>query len=434
MTKQQCWRAAVLLLLAAALAACATTHRPPTPPPAGSPVAQPWGSVPILSTAAVTQTTLSDSLVDALRIKFEKARAADATGQIPYRALALSGGGSRGAYGAGVLSGWTDRGDRPQFDVVTGISTGALMATHAFLGSEFDENLTLYSRLTNDDVYDKRGIFDIFRSGAVYDTTPLRNTVASFITEDILDRVAAEHRAGRRLFIGSTNLDANVFTIWDLGAIASSGRPDRLQRYLDAVMASAAFPIAFPPVYIEVEGEDGTFLEMHADGGVRETAFYFDFVRELYAAADAAGLDAKDFKQELYLLINGQLAHSSSLTYDPVSGKLKDVISATIESLMTKITRGSVFRMWVLAMIDGADFHLSFVPSDFEFRTHTLQFDPEEEAALFELGYRQSLDGAAWVTQRAPDSTEELLQRVLDPASRFDFQERARLLLKRGAD
>jgi len=433
MTMRQPCRNANVLLLVLVLSACTVTQRP-TPPPVGEPVEQAWGSVPILSADAVADTSLSESLISSLRAKFEKARADNVSGKIPYRALTLSGGGSRGAYGAGVMSGWTVRGDRPQFDVVTGISVGALMATHVFLGPDFDENLKIYKRLTNDDVYKKRGLFDIFRSGAAYDTAPLRETLLSLINEDTLDLVAAEHRTGRRLFVGSTNLDANLFTIWDLGAIAGSGRPDRLQRYIDAIMASAAFPIAFQPVYIEVEGEDGPHTQMHVDGGVRETAFYFDFVEELYAAAEAAGLTEGDFKQELYLLINGNLAHSQSVVYDPVSGKLKDVIAATIDSLMTRITRGSVFRLWVRAMIDGADFHLSFVPTDFEFKTHTLQFEPEEEAALFELGYRQSVEGTAWVTQRAPDSNEELLERILDPTSSFDVQERHRILLKRGAD
>jgi predicted acylesterase/phospholipase RssA len=164
--------------------------------------------VPILSAGNATGTSLSESLISAMRVKFEKARAENKTGKIPYRALALSGGGSRGAYGAGVLSGWTARGDRPQFDVVTGVSTGALMATHAFLGPDFDEDIKIYARLTNADVYEKRGFFDIFSKGSAFDTTPLRETLSSFIKEETLDLVAAEHRAGRRLFVGSTNLDA----------------------------------------------------------------------------------------------------------------------------------------------------------------------------------------------------------------------------------
>ena len=433
MTLLQPCRNANALLLLLVLSACAVTHRP-TPPPVGEPVEQAWGSVPILSVHAAAGTSLSQSLIDSLRTKFVQARAENPTGKIPYRALALSGGGSRGAYGAGVMSGWTVRGDRPQFDVVTGVSTGALMSTHVFLGPDFDKELAISTRLTNEDVYKRRGLFGIRRAGAAFDTAPLRETVSSFITEDILDLVAAEHRAGRRLFVGSTNLDANLFTIWDLGAIAGSGRPDRLQRYIDAIMASAAFPIAFQPVYIEVEGDDGPYTQMHADGGIRETAFYFDFVKELYAAADAAGLTAGDFKQEFYLLINGTLAHSKSVVYDPVSGRLKDVTAATVDSLMHRVTRGSIFRLWVLAMIDGSDFSVSYIPQDFEFKTHTLQFEPEEEAALFELGYRHAVEGNAWVTQRAPATREEVLERILEPASKFDVQDSHRIMLKRGAN
>ncbi len=329
------------------------------------------------------------------------------------------------------MSGWTVSGDRPEFDVVTGISTGALMATHVFLGPEFDDELAIYTRLKDRDVYKRQGLLGIQRAGAAFDTAPMRETLESFITDDIIDRVAVEHRAGRRLFIGSTNLDANLFTIWDMGSIAASDRSDRRQRYLDAIMASAAFPIAFQPVYIEVEDERGVYTQMHADGGIRETAFYFDFVKELHAAAAAAGLSEGDFKQEFYLLINSQIAHSSDVVYEPVSGKLPDVTTATINSLITRITRGSVFRIWVLAMIDGSDFHISYIPADFEFETHTLQFQPEEEKALFDLGYRQAVSGSAWATQHAPETVEEIIEIIADPAAVFDPQDRHRLILQR---
>ena len=124
------------------------------------------------------------------------------------------------------------------------------------------------------------------------DTRPLRKTLLSIITEETLDFVAVEHRKGRRLFIGTTNLDADVFVIWDMGDIAGSGRPDRLKRYVDVVMASAAFPIAFPPVYIEVDGEAGSFKEMHGDGGIREAIFFFDFdlLKEVGQDMEAAGI------------------------------------------------------------------------------------------------------------------------------------------------
>lgn len=417
MRTQTSLRGGAALLIVSTLAACGTTPRP-TPPPDGSAVVQPWGAVPY-----EVSESLSDSLVDSLRANFEQARAAATEGQIPYRALTLSGGGSRGAYGAGVLTGWTERGDRPQFDVVTGISTGALMATHAFLGSDFDADLEIYKDLINEDVYEEHGFFKMLRSTAANDTTPLRETLSSVITEETLDLVAAEHRAGRRLFIGTTNLDANLFTIWDMGTIAESDRPDRYKRYIDVVMASASFPVAFPPVYLDVEGEAGPFTEMHADGGVRETVFFFDFIPELHRAAEAAGLSISDFKQELYLLENGPLLPGPR-TYEPAEGTIWAVAGASISALMSKVTRGSVYRLWVLAMVDGADFHFSYIPSDYEFTTGSLSFDPEEQNALFDLGYRLGLDGSAWTTQLAPTSTEELIRLITDPVSRFDFQER----------
>lgn len=411
--------------LAVMISGCAKTPRP-TPPVAGAPLGQPWGSVPLQAEGSQIDQSFIDSFIKLLVAKREKQRQGGGVDKIPYLALTLSGGGSRGAYGAGVLTGWTARGDRPQFDVVTGISTGALMATHVFLGPEFDENLLIFKRLKNDDVYEERNILAALlamrRGTSALDTKPLRKTLMSIITEETLYLVAAEYRKGRRLFIGSTNLDANVFTVWDMGAIAQSERTDRLKRYIDVIMASAAFPVAFPPVYFEVEGEEGTYTEMHADGGIRETAFFFDFdlFVEVRRAMEAVGFSPGDFKQELYLLINGPIASDDVRTYKPVEGRTGKVADATITSMMTKITQASIGRMLALTMAYGADFHLSFIPSDFKFTGGSLMFDPEEQTALFELGYQQALDGTAWATKHAPSSTEELIQRIIDSASSFD--------------
>jgi hypothetical protein len=410
-----------LALLAVLLSACASTPRP-TPPVEGAPIARPWGSVPLLAADGEFDQSFTDSFIQALQAKRDAQRQGGGTGKIPYRALTLSGGGSRGAYGAGVLSGWTVRGDRPQFDVVTGISTGALMATHAFLGPDFDDDLAIYKNISNDDVFVKRSKLEIIRGTSVLDTAPLRETLLSIITDETLDLVAAEHRTGRRLFIGTTNLDANVFVIWDMGVIARSERPDRLKRYIDVVLASASFPIAFPPVYLDVDGEAGTYTEMHADGGIRETVFFFDFdlIEEGRRAMEAAGIRESDFKQELYLLNNGPIASTGARIYKPVAGEIGAIAGATVDSLLTKVTQGSIYRLWVLAMVHGADFHVSFVPPDFEFTSGPLTFDPVEQVALFERGYQQALDGTAWATQRAPTSTEELIQHLVSPASSFD--------------
>ncbi len=411
----------LLASLAVLVSACSTTPRP-TPPDEGAPIAQLWGSVPMFAADGAVDRTFTESYIASLQSKLDARKATGNSERIPYRALTLSGGGSRGAYGAGVLSGWTERGDRPQFDVVTGISTGALMATHAFLGSDFDDDLAIYKDISNDDVFVKRSILQTLKGTSALDTAPLRETLLSVINENTLDLVAVEHRKGRRLFIGTTNLDANTFVIWDMGVIAESERPDRLKRYIDVVLASGSFPIAFPPVYLDVDREEGAFTEMHADGGIRETVFFFDFdlIRDVRVAMEAVGINESDFKQELYLLNNGPIATVGRKLYKPVAGEIGAIAGATVDSLLAKVTQGSIYRLWVLSMVHGADFHLSFVPPDYEFTTGSLTFDPQEQTALFDLGYQQSLSGTAWATQLAPTSTEELIQLIVNPTSSFD--------------
>ncbi len=424
MMRNQSLTVTLLASLAVLVSACASTPRP-TPPVEGAPIAQPWGSVPLLAADGEIDENFGDSYIQSLLAKRDEYRQAGGTGKVPYRALTLSGGGSRGAYGAGVLSGWTVHGDRPQFDVVTGISTGALMATHAFLGPDFDDDLTIYKNIDNDDVFRKRSTLETLKGTSMLDTTPLRETLLSIITDEILDLVAAEYRQGRRLFIGTTNLDANTFVIWDMGAIADSKRPDRLKRYIDVVLASASFPIVFPPVYLDVEGPAGTYTEMHSDGGIRESAFFFDFdlIEDVRRAMESLGLSEDDFKQEIYLLNNGPIASTMAKTYKPVDGTLGAIAGASVDAMLTKVTQGSVYRLWVLAMVHGADFHFSFVPPDFEFTSGSLTFDPVEQIALFERGYQQALDGTAWATQLAPTSTEELIQNIVEPTSSFDRNE-----------
>lgn len=405
-----------MVLLTALLNACVGTARPTAPPP-GAQYELPWGAVPVETWDRPNDDQLSKIMVESMQAKIKAARSTDPDARIPYRVLTLSGGGARGAYGAGVLAGWTHRGDRPQFDTVTGISTGALMATPAFLGSEYDDDLALYSQLDNDDVFTTRSKLTSLTRDALFDTAPLRATLAGLITQQTLELVAVEYRKGRRLFIGTTNLDANTFTIWNMGKIAASDRQDKLKRYIDVVLASASFPIVFPPVYIEVEGENGTYTQMHTDGGVRETVFFYDFVDELRAAIDAAGLAREELQAELFLLYNGPIF--SKATYNPVDGRVLSIAAASIESLMRKVTLSSLYRLWVLTLSRGADFHLSFIPPEYPLGVDPLNFDPMEMAALYEFGYQRALAGDAWDTQVAPTTLEELKE-LIDPSQSID--------------
>ena len=185
----------------------------------------------------------------------------------PLAFLALSGGGDNGAFGAGVLCGWTKHGDRPRFKLVTGISTGALIAPFAFLGSEYDDDLKVYTMVTQAEIFRRKSLLTVLWRESLADTRPLADLIARHIDEPVLQAIAREHKKGRRLFIGTTQLDAQRLVIWNMGAIAASGHQDALQLFRKVVLASASIPGVFPPQYIKVEAKGRTYTEMHVDGG-----------------------------------------------------------------------------------------------------------------------------------------------------------------------
>jgi len=174
----------------------------------------------------------------------------------PAYILALSGGGEGGAFGAGILNGWTAAGTRHEFTVVTGVSTGALIAPFAFLGSDYDWVLKeLYTETTAKQLVRRNGIFSIFTLDALFDTAPLRKLIAEYVTVETLQKISQEHLKGRRLFIGTTNLDSLRNIIWDMGAIASSKHADAPELFRNVMLASASIPGVYPAVYINVQAD-----------------------------------------------------------------------------------------------------------------------------------------------------------------------------------
>ena len=181
-----------------------------------------------------------------------------------------------GAFGAGLLIGWTKAGTRPEFNMVTGVSTGALSAPFAFLGSDYDEQLkAIYTTISTKDVVAERGFTDIIFNDAMADTEPLRNLLAKFITADVVEAIGEEHKKGRRLFVGTVNIDAGRSVIWNLGAIANSDRPDKIELLHKVLRASASIPVAFPPVIFTVEKNGKNYEEIHVDGGTGSQVFVY---------------------------------------------------------------------------------------------------------------------------------------------------------------
>lgn len=188
--------------------------------------------------------------------------------------LALSGGGSDGALGVGVLGGWTASGTRPEFDLVTGVSTGALTAPFAFLGPKYDPALKeVFTQSDTRDIAIMRPVRGLLGGDSLASNAPLAKGISHYVNEEFLAEVATEHRKGRRLLIGTTNLDAERPVIWDMGAIAASRRPESLELFRTVLLASAAIPAVFPSGFIKFSADGSTYEEMHVDGGATREVF-----------------------------------------------------------------------------------------------------------------------------------------------------------------
>ena len=408
----RCFRVLCLFLLFLLFSGCATERI--SPPPEGEELRLPWGAVDVDYWDASTDGIFSDSaLQEAARFvaEFHHNNPGE---RIPYRILALSGGGSRGAYGAGVLAGWTAQGSRPEFDVVTGISTGALQATAAFLGPEYDYALKAFNDVSNEEIYKSAGTTALFTKDSLYDTAPLRAMLTKLLDEKTIDAVAAEHIRGRRLFIGTTNLDANAFTVWDMGKIASSDRPDRLQTYRDVVLASASFPLAFPPVYFPITTETGeTYYQMHVDGGARESVFVFTYLAELQQQLGLLGLDwDEDIEPQIFILNNGKLFTDHS--YQPVKADTLSIALRSIESLSRKNVAASIYYIWSSGLVNGISINLTFIPESYDLsRLPMLEFDVSEMLSLYQFGFDQSVSSQAWLLREPTDNLDGL-QEIID--------------------
>src|SRR5262245_15859532 len=190
--------------------------------------------------------------------------------------LAISGGGANGAFGAGLLNGWTATGQRPTFNVVTGISTGALIAPFAFLGPAYDGTLReLYTTISTERIFRRRGLGAILFSDALADSTPLAELIEKYADQKLLDAIGHEYDRGRLLLIGTTDLDAQRPVIWNIGALAASHHPQALDLFRKILRASSAIPGAFQPVLIDVQIDGTKFQEMHVDGGAIVQLFLY---------------------------------------------------------------------------------------------------------------------------------------------------------------
>ncbi len=273
--------------------------------------------------------------------------------------------------------------------MVTGVSAGALAAPFVFLGSEYDDMLfDVYSNLGQEDIYRTQIFSGLFGGSAILDTRPLKNLISQYVTAEILDLISKQHLKGRRLWIGTTNLDAGRPVIWDIGEIALSGKPNSLDLVHNILLASSAVPGIFPPVIINVTAENQPFTELHVDGGVTRQAFLYP---PQLVESDLIEAVENRVERRLYIIRNGR----SQAIYEPVKTSLYSIALKSLSMTIENKAVGDLYRIYEITSRDGIDYNLAIIPKSFDLKPKEA-FDPEYTKALFNIGYELAKDGYPW--------------------------------------
>lgn len=312
--------------------------------------------------------------------------------------LALSGGGDNGAFGAGLLVGWSQRGDRPVFDQVTGISTGALIAPFAFLGTDYDPTLKiLFTQVSPDDIYKERGKLGVLFNDALADAAPLKKLIDKTVDSEMLQRVANEYQnRGRLLLIGTTNIDSGSLVLWNMGRIAAVGTPESAALFRNVMLASAAVPGAFPPVLFDAEVNGREYHELHVDGGLAAQVYLYP------AAVSKVAIQSgiiKSRKREAYIIRNARL----SIGWEETERNGLGVLNRSYKKIVQSQGLGNLYQIYEIARRDKVGFNLAYIGNDFE-ADHPAEFDKTYMNALFQYGFEKSVKGYPW--QHMPPGLE----------------------------
>jgi len=306
--------------------------------------------------------------------------------------LALSGGGSDGAFGAGFLNGWTASGTRPEFEVVAGVSAGALIAPFAFLGPEYDDEVAeVFTQNSTEDLLTPRVLAGLLGGPAVSSSEPLAKLIAKHVDRQFLEKVAVQHERGRRLLVGTTNLDAERPAVWDMGRIATRRTDQALQLFRRVLLASASIPGVFPPVFVEVESDGQLYQEMHVDGGTTDNAFLLPAHLDLSQIGNG---NVRRWRRELYVLVNAK----TDPTPEAVEATTVGIAGRSINTLIRQQTEGDVLKLYLRAQKNNIGFKLASVPKTFQVKAEE-PFDKNYMQALYKVGYEAASQGYQWSDQ-----------------------------------
>lgn len=392
--------AAALAICAALLTASGTLPYKTVPEPQadgaelpGLPGVRDWGDE-----APTDFGTQAAALSDKLRRRYATTIASGVPTTLDH--LALSGGGEDGAFGAGLLLGWAERGDRPEFQTVTGVSVGAIIAPFAFLGPRYDAQLRALVTTIGPYGESGPGLMAALFGVALVEKNPLAPILERFLTAEMMDEIGREYGKGRMLLIGTTNLNAGRPVIWNIGRLATSGHPRALEIFRKIVLASSAIPGVFNPILFDVHVDGREFQEVHVDGGVTTVAFIYPV--QIKAADFLAGLP---FEHRLYIIRNRKLTSD----YDERIAGLFSIVERSIRTLIRSQGNSDLYQIYYIAQRDGIDYNLAYIPSDFDGQPESL-FDDAYIRQLFDVGYRLGKSGYPWA-KTPPGTAREITGR-----------------------
>jgi predicted acylesterase/phospholipase RssA len=310
-----------------------------------------------------------------------------------YPALLIGGGVSNSAYGIGLLKGWLKEGSRPVFKIVTGYSSGSIIAIATFAGKDYEDRIAdLFTSISSKDVLKKRSMFSVLFGDSVSSSAPLAKKINDLVDEDLMVKIAGEHRKGRRLYVGTTDFDAQGFVIWDMGALASKGGPDSVKMFRKIILASCSFPAMVPPVYFQVEAGGRRYDEMHVDGGVVSGLFYiYQLMEGAESMFQSSGINPRGFKTRLYVL---NLCYMSPHSQQ-VEDNMVAMTSRLIETNGAAKMIGDTYRIYAYAKEKEWDYNLAYIPEDFKPNQKEM-LDKQEMQRLFKRGYDDAVEGYKW--------------------------------------
>lgn len=385
-----------LLLVASlgVLAGCSVLPRKDAVPPGAGAhqEVEGVGNVPGIRYPIFTQEGVDQMLQDLERGANANGYRQDSSRGDTANYLSLSGGGDNGAFGAGLLTGWTKHGDRPEFDLVTGVSTGSLISPFAFLGPDYDDVLRqVYTEITRRDVFRQLGLMGALFGEAYADSSPLFGLISQHIDEEILKKIAYQYKERNRwLLMATTDLDAGIPVLWNMGQIASVGTPEALHLFRKIMLASSSVPGAFPPVMFDVVVDGQRFQEMHVDGAASMQVFMYPSA--VGADMRRTGIVSPYKNREVYIIRNARLDSD----WRQIERSTLSIMGRGISQLINSQGYGDLHRIYLTSLRDDVGFNLAFIGPDFKLQRRS-PFDPAYMQALYEYGHELGRAGYPWM-------------------------------------